>query len=646
MNFGNFNIPLSIALVCFLVLATWAIWHAYAVNKKFEQSIFARLRNYDCNKTLFIVKYICLGLSLLLLIIAILRPQWGSKKTTIQSNGVDVIFTLDVSQSMKAQDLSDGGRVLDRLTGAKYMIKDFVQKQPGNRYGLVIFAGEAFVSTPLTFDHAAFFTFLDGVSYDDVGTQGTLLSEALKASLDRFLKQDDEDPRGKAIILISDGGEDMDEATERFAEIAKEDGIRVVTIGIGSDEGAPIPESQDFFGNVSYKQHKGEIVYTKLNEDTLREIADMTDGQYFHVEKAGDLEIITQELEQLQKSKLEQTVENMREDRYQWFLLPSFLCFIGFVFVPKRQLKVSLFKTRKVLIIFCTLLLSGCDILTRYHIDQANEKFQKQYLKEAEMLYEQAEKDEDLRHIAGNNRSIVDYTQRDFEKAKTLLQSLSEKSCKKESVQDYCDEIYYNLGNALYRFGEESQDPSIQTDQWSQAASAYEKALQINPEDKEAQDNLAFVQQKLQEAQSQQSQQGEEGQQGNSSESQQGQNGEQNESNEGNEKKEGEPSGENQEDQNGEEGEKSEAQKAAEKATEDAKYGLNEDLERQVEEYMQQMKQNESRTQQHFQRNPEAQQQDSNDPFNDPFFQQFFGGNPQQRDFKGNGSGKQLEKDW
>ena len=646
MSFFNINILTFLISIIFLVSGGWMIWCTHKLNKKFEQSVFSKLRNYIFSKKVLDIRYLCLCLCLCFITLAVLRPQWGTKKTTIQSNGVDVIFTLDVSQSMKAQDLSDGGRVLDRLTGAKYMIKDFVQKQPGNRYGLVIFAGEAFVSTPLTFDHAAFFTFLDGVNYDDVGTQGTLLSEAIKASLDRFLKQDDEDPRGKAIILICDGGEEMDEATERFAEVAKEDGIRVVTIGIGSEEGVPIPESRDFFGNVSYKQHKGEVVYTKLNEDTLREIANMTDGQYFHVEKAGDLEIITQELEQLQKSKLEQTVENMREDRYQWFLLPAFLCFLVFVFLPKKKMEKGFFqqiKKLKCLWIFIPFFLTGCDALTRYQIDQGNEKFQKQYLKEAEEIYKKAENNDDIGYMAMNNRGIIGYTQRDFEKAKTLLQSLAEKSCEKESGQDYCDEIYYNLGNALYRFGEESQDPSIQVDQWSQAASAYEKTLQINPEDKEAQDNLVFVQQKLQETQSQQSQQGQEGQQRDSSENQQGQNGE---PNEGNEKKEGAPSGENQEDQNGEEGEKSEAQKAAEKAAEDAKYGLDENLEQQVEEYMQQMKQNESHAQQHFQRNPEAQQQDSNDPFNDPFFQQFFGGRPQQRDFKGNGEGKQLEKDW
>lgn len=295
---------------------------------------------------LFYAKYIGFVLCFLLLIIALFRPQWGIKKTTIQSNGVDIIFTLDVSQSMKAQDLSEKGRLLDRLTGAKYMIKNFVQSQPGNRYGLVIFAGEAFVSTPLTFDHSAFFTFLDGVGYDDVGAQGTVLSEALKASLDRFLKQDEDDPRGKAIILMSDGGEEMDEATEHFAAIAKADGIRVVTIGVGSKEGVLIPESRDMFGNVRHKTHKGKLVYTRLNEETLQEIADMTDGEYFHVEKSGDLEIITESLESLQKSKLEQKVENRHEDRYQWFLLPAFLCFLVFIFLPKKKNSFSFLKKR------------------------------------------------------------------------------------------------------------------------------------------------------------------------------------------------------------------------------------------------------------------------------------------------------------
>lgn len=329
-------------IIPFILLGGWGIYRIYISNKKFEQTAFSKLRSYKHSNKLLKIKHICLFVSLILIIVSLLRPQWGSKRTTIQSNGVDVIFTLDVSQSMKAQDLSEGNRVLDRLTGAKYMIRDFMQKQPSNRYGLVVFAGEAFVSTPLTFDHSAFFTFLDGINYDDVGTQGTLLSEALKASLARFVKQDDEDPRGRAIVLISDGGEEMDEEVEFYAEIARADGVRVVTIGIGSEEGTPIPNGMDAFGNIRYKRHNGEIVYTKLNQETLEEIADMTDGQYFHAEKSDDLQIITQELGKLQKSKLERTVDNMREDRYQWFLFPSFFCFLAFVFLPKKQLNYSI----------------------------------------------------------------------------------------------------------------------------------------------------------------------------------------------------------------------------------------------------------------------------------------------------------------
>jgi len=338
MIFENIEQSHILIIIPAVLVGLWMIWRSYFLSKNFTKKSIFRLRNYEYSQYLFCAKYVLLLLCFIFLTISILRPQWGTKTSKVGIQGVDIIFTLDVSQSMKAQDLSDGRQYADRLSGAKFMIRNFVNSQPQNRFGLVIFAGEAFVSTPLTFDHSAFLTFLEGVDSDDVSTQGTNLGEALNASLDRFkVQNNDEEPRGKAIVLISDGGEELDDVAKSFSKLAKEEGIKIITIGIGSNKGVPIPEGRDVFGRVSYKKYKGQIVLTELNEDTLKRIASMTDSEYFHAGKADDLQLITSELEDLQKTTLEKEVSSMKEDRYQWFLMGSFLFFLGWLVIQKRK---------------------------------------------------------------------------------------------------------------------------------------------------------------------------------------------------------------------------------------------------------------------------------------------------------------------
>ena len=287
---------------------------------------------------------------------------------------------------------------------------------------------------------------------------------------------------------------------------------------------------------------------------------------------------------------------------------------------------------------------TGCEVWSRYQIEQGNEKFQKQYLAEAEAVYKKAEEHTEIGYIATNNRGILEYLRQDFEKAEKVLQDSADKSCEQTPKDRHCDEIYYNLGNAYYRLGEASQDPSIQIDQWKQAVTSYQRSLQINSEDTEAKENLAFVQEKLQQAESESSQQGQQAE----ASDQAGAEGNHKEGGEEGEKGgEENAEGESKEGASGTEEANEKAKKsAAEKAAEEAKYGLSKGLEKQLEQYLEQMKQKEGRAQQHFQRNPESQKNDPNDLFNDPFFQQFMGGNPFQQDFKGNGEGKELEKDW
>ena len=332
MDFLNLQLRYLLIFIPLLSLAGFLIYKIYRKNKIFDTTALAKMRDYDYSKSISLLKYIFLTLCLAALFLAVLRPAWGVKKSTIEAKGTDVVFTLDVSQSMKALDLSQNGSTISRLDAAKAMIASFISNHPENRYGLVIFAGEAFVSTPLTMDSSAFLTFLDGVDYNDVGTQGTDIGEALKASIDRFYSEQDKE-RGRSIVVISDGGEEAANDTAGFAKVAGQLGISIFTIGIGSTKGVPIPENTDYFGRVNYKEYQGRTVMTKLNEQPLKDIAAATGGQYFHAEKTGDLEKISRKLATLEATTLKSEAKAGREDRYQYFLLAAFLLFVFYLLI-------------------------------------------------------------------------------------------------------------------------------------------------------------------------------------------------------------------------------------------------------------------------------------------------------------------------
>lgn len=301
--------------------------------RRFNSYQVALNRSYMFSHALLYLKHGLLGLAVILLGIAVLRPQWGVKTISSESRGIDIVFTLDVSQSMRATDLSILGQDVDRLTMAKSLIQSYVEENPQNRYGLVIFAGEAFVTTPLTLDETAFLTFLEGVNYTDVREQGTNIEEALKASIERFRAQDAE-KRGNAIILMSDGGEEDSGNYQEFAGVAQEEGILVYTIGIGSARGVPIPDGQDLFGRTQYKTYQGQTVYTKLNEKPLKDIASITGGSYYHAKTANDLSRIQDRLNGLKTSVLSQETGTEVEERYQLFVFSALACFLGFLFIP------------------------------------------------------------------------------------------------------------------------------------------------------------------------------------------------------------------------------------------------------------------------------------------------------------------------
>ncbi len=223
--------------------------------------------------------------------VALARPRSAEQNTTASSEGIDIVMALDISGSMLARDFKP-----DRMGAAKQMAGEFVTARAGDRIGLVVFAGESFTQSPLTTDYATLQTLLSRVKSGLI-EDGTAIGNGLATGINRLRESD---AKSKVIILLTDGVNNRGQiAPLTAAEIAREQGIRVYTIGVGSRGEAPYP-ALDMFGNMTFVRQRVEI-----DEDTLREIASMTGGRYFRATDNAALRAIYAEINQLEKSRVE-----------------------------------------------------------------------------------------------------------------------------------------------------------------------------------------------------------------------------------------------------------------------------------------------------------------------------------------------------
>ena len=226
-----------------------------------------------------------------LLVVALARPQDVERLSHTNTEGIDIMLAIDVSGSMLARDFRP-----DRITAAKEVAGSFISDRYGDRIGLVVFAGEAFTQSPLTADQSTLLTLLGRVRSGLI-EDGTAIGNGLATAINRLRESD---AKSKVIILLTDGVNNRGEiAPVMAAEIAKEQGIRVYTIGVGSRGTAPTP-AIDMFGNMTFVQAKVEI-----DEKTLQEIADATGGRYFRATDNEKLRAIYDEINRLEKSKVE-----------------------------------------------------------------------------------------------------------------------------------------------------------------------------------------------------------------------------------------------------------------------------------------------------------------------------------------------------
>ena len=279
------------------------------------------------------MKFGMMLLAIILLIFALANPQLGSKIEEVKQVGIDVYILLDVSLSMKAEDIKPS-----RLEKAKHEISKMIQKLRGDRIGLIIFSGEAYVQIPLTTDYSAANLFLSAVDVSSVPQPGTAIGPAIELAMNSF-KEDTETK--KAIIIITDG-EDHEGDVIKIGEDAAEKGVSIFTIGLGSTTGAPIPIYSSSGVQVGYKKdRRGNVVLTKWDENTLKEIANVGNGKYYHGSNSeNELDLIYNELSSFEQTEYGATRITEYEDRFYYLLIPAIILLIIEFFVSSNKNKL------------------------------------------------------------------------------------------------------------------------------------------------------------------------------------------------------------------------------------------------------------------------------------------------------------------
>jgi Ca-activated chloride channel family protein len=279
------------------------------------------------------IKLILVTLSLLLLTIAAANPQIGTRLEEVKQTGIDVFILLDVSLSMSAEDIKP-----NRLEKAKYQISNLINKLRGDRIGLIIFSGDAYVQIPLTTDYSAANLFLSAVDFKSVPQPGTAVATAINLAAKSF---DYKASTQKVIVVITDGEDHEGDITEAINDAVAKD-LKIFTIGLGSPDGVPIPIFNNQRQAIGFKKDRdGNTVLTKLNDSILKEIASKGNGKYYRGNNYEDyLDQIFKELSSLEKTEFGTKKVTDYEDRFYYFLAPAILLLILEFFISEGKSKI------------------------------------------------------------------------------------------------------------------------------------------------------------------------------------------------------------------------------------------------------------------------------------------------------------------
>lgn len=408
-----------------------------------------------------------------LTIVSLARPQWGVVEEEIEQQGVQLMIALDISPSMLAEDLQP-----NRLRRARQDIADLLDLLGGDEVGLVLFSGAAFIQFPLTTDYNTARSYLDSVNPGMISRTGTALEEAIRIAQTGF----NEARTSQKVILIVTDGEGHEGDPVAAAAAAADEGVVIYTVGLGSAEGAPIPEYDRRGQLLGYKlDARGETVISRLDEATLAQIAAVGNGRYFRAEAVGRIApAIAAELETLQQQSLASRLESTPIERFQGFLLVAVIALFLLPLVPERRRGLA----RVLPLLLAAVLLAGCAGPEAELVAQGNEAFAAADYETALRAYFNASDEAPNLGEPTYNAANVYYRQEGLAEAQSLLErALTRAGGVLAQVG------LFNRGNVAYGQGD-----------FGTAVNTYKQALRLNPNDADAKYNLELALQALQAA--------------------------------------------------------------------------------------------------------------------------------------------------
>jgi Ca-activated chloride channel family protein len=314
--------------VIILLFIGLQVWRRSAQKKFADSNLLKRL---SPNQSLFksVLKVLVLCGAFACLSLALVNPKIGTKLETVRSQGVDIVFAVDVSKSMLAEDIAP-----NRLEKSKQLVTQIINSLASDRVGIIAYAGKAFPQLPITTDYASAKMFLQNMNTDMLSSQGTAISEAIELAKTYY---DDEEQTNRVLIIISDGEDHGGEAVD-VAEEANEQGITILSVGVGDVKGGPIPIKRNGVILNYKKDNDGETVITRLDETTLKEIAKETNGIYVNGRNTNEVvEAIKNVLDKMDKKEFESKQIADFKDQFQWFLgLAILLIFIDIFFLERK----------------------------------------------------------------------------------------------------------------------------------------------------------------------------------------------------------------------------------------------------------------------------------------------------------------------
>ena len=465
-------------LYLLLVLVALAAIHYYIIYKKKRQ--VKRFGDPELTRQLFLgvsrwrpeVKFWITMLALASFIVALARPQFGTRLDTRERTGIEAIIALDVSNSMLAEDVKP-----NRLEKAKMMVSNMVDGMRDDKIGLIVFAGQAFVQLPITSDYVSAKMFLETISPSMMSVQGTDIAEAINLSMRSFTQQEDV---SRAIFVITDG-EDNEARGVEAAKQAASQGVRVYVLGIGNPGGAPIPIP----GTGQYIiDDEGNTVISRLSEEMCREIATAGNGSYIYVDNSSSAQKkLSEQVDRLAKAKMESQIYSEYDEQFQGFVLIGILLLLLDVFLLERESKSTwlsnLFHRGRSVSTICLLFfsLAAFSQTDRDYIRRGNRLMRDSVYDKAQVEYQKAIERDNTNPISHFNLGNALLYQNKAEDAMKEYET----AARLEKDKMRLAQIYHNMGVVLQS-----------AKQFDKAVACYRNSLRNDPTNNETRYNYAL----------------------------------------------------------------------------------------------------------------------------------------------------------